>query len=241
MTASTLARAVFALPGAIPPTERADRSVAGVIGRVQGVDGQVVEVAVAVQPAQAAVADLDLDGGDVAGVQIGRRMELRPAGVVTREHAVGHQHVKMDVTVEVVTETIHESHGAELGFRRRARAALPQCRFYRPQEDPQEAGDHLGLLAQMPADPLGHRQHPLAAGHAGQGQVGEVGGGLYHPSRRARGADVATLARERDQEVVAAGRAVGAGKPVVETSPKAGSRSDSMPQRRYSRKAFWTW
>jgi len=55
------------------------------------VDGQVVEVAVPVQPAQATVADLGLDSGDVAGIQLDRRVELHPVGVVAREHAVGHQ------------------------------------------------------------------------------------------------------------------------------------------------------
>jgi hypothetical protein len=39
----------------------------------------------------------------------------------------------------------------------------------------------------------------------GQDLVREVGGGLDHPSRRARRADVVALAAERDQDIVAAG------------------------------------
>ena len=58
-----------------------DRPAAFVAERVQGVDGQVVEVAVAVQPAQATATDLLLDRGDVRGVQLEGRMELAGRGL----------------------------------------------------------------------------------------------------------------------------------------------------------------
>ena len=57
-----------------------DRPAAGVVGRVESVDGQVVEVAVAVQPAQAAAADLGLDGGDVIGLEVFANRTVQEGG-----------------------------------------------------------------------------------------------------------------------------------------------------------------
>lgn len=44
------------------------------VGRVEGVDSQVVEVSVAVQPVPARVADLCLDGPGFGGVRLSRRV-----------------------------------------------------------------------------------------------------------------------------------------------------------------------
>ncbi|MFO7654193.1 MAG: SLC13 family permease [Candidatus Krumholzibacteriia bacterium] len=65
-------------------------------------------------------------------------------------------------------EAVDEGHGPEPRTRWRTWAALSQRCLHRLQEDPREAADHLGLLAQVPAHAFGHRQHPLAARHPGQ-------------------------------------------------------------------------
>ncbi len=66
----------------------------------------------------------------------------------------------------------------------------------------------------MPPDPLRHRQHPLTVRHPRQHVVNHVGGRLDHPAGGAGWADVATLATERDQEIMAAVGTIDAGKPV---------------------------
>ena len=71
-----------------------DRPAAGVVTAVQDMEGVVVEVAVAVQPAQAAVAHLCLYRPDVFPFQIERRVENRLAALARAEHAVFHQHMQ---------------------------------------------------------------------------------------------------------------------------------------------------
>jgi hypothetical protein len=113
------------------------------------------------QPAQAAVAQLCLYRLEVFPFQVQGRVEDRLAIGAGAEDAVGHQHMEMDVAVEVAAEPVHERHGAEAGVRRCAGAALADRGFDRAQEDREQAADHLGLVPQVPSAALGHRQHPL--------------------------------------------------------------------------------
>jgi len=61
---------------------------------------RVVEVAMTVQPPQAAPADLALDRGHVLGAEARRAVEPGAALAVVGEHAIGHHHVEVDVAVE---------------------------------------------------------------------------------------------------------------------------------------------
>jgi len=73
-----------------------------------------------------------------------------------------------------------------------------------PQEDMQYSSDRLWLPFQIPAQPLGHREHPLAHRQGREDVIDQVGGGLRHAPGVARGADAAPLAGEGHQEIVAA-------------------------------------
>ena len=54
-----------------------------------------------------------------------------------------------------------EGHGTEPGSCWGIRTVLAYRRLHRPEEHAEQTADHLGLCAQVPSDPLGHRQHPL--------------------------------------------------------------------------------
>ena len=69
----------------------------------------------------------------------------------------------------------------------------------------------ISIAMQEVAQPLRHCQHPLAHRQWRQDVIGEMGRRRHHAPAVARGADPATLAREGDQEVVAALSAAGAG------------------------------
>jgi hypothetical protein len=64
-------------------------------------DSVSIQMAVAQQPAQAAGAHLRLHGGEVGLVEIECRVEDRLAVITRAEHAIGHQHMEVDVAVEV--------------------------------------------------------------------------------------------------------------------------------------------
>ena len=94
-----------------------------------------VEVAVALQPAQAAVAHLRLNRDEVLAFQVQRRVEDRLAIFAGAEHTVGHQHVEVDVAVEIAAEPVHERDGAEARAGWRSRAALADRGLDCAQED----------------------------------------------------------------------------------------------------------
>jgi hypothetical protein len=72
-----------------------DRPAAGVFAAVENMESVVIDVAVAVQPAQAAVAHLCLNSGEVFPFQIQSRVEDRLPIVTGAEHTIGHQHMNM--------------------------------------------------------------------------------------------------------------------------------------------------
>ena len=73
-----------------------------------------------------------------------------------------------------------------------------------PQEDMQHGSDRSWLPFQIPAQPLGYGQHPLAHRQGWEDVIDPVGGGLGHAPGVARGADAAALAGEGHEEIVAA-------------------------------------
>ena len=76
--------------------------------------------------------------GSVPGVarRIRRLDHLRPVTTtaVLVEHAIDHQPVEVDMTVEVAAEPVHECDGAEPRTQRGSRAILADGRFHRPEK-----------------------------------------------------------------------------------------------------------
>ena len=71
-------------------------------------------------------------------------------------------------------------------------------------------------MVEVGAQPLGQRQHDPAVGDRGEQALIEPQAPLGEPPRVARGAELATLAAERDQELGAAPGAAHAREPVLE-------------------------
>jgi hypothetical protein len=65
-----------------------------------------------------------------------------------------------------------------------------------PQKDAQRTVQRRPIALHEVAQPLGHRQHPLAHRQVRKNMVHQVRRRLLHAPRVARGADCATLARE---------------------------------------------
>ena len=55
-----------------------------------------------------------------------------------------------------------------------------------PQNDVQDGAERLRLALQVPAQPLGHREHPLAYRQRRKDMIGQVRGALRHAPRIAR-------------------------------------------------------
>jgi len=68
----------------------------------------------------------------------------------------------------------------------------------------QHGSDRLWLPLQVPAQPLGHREHPLAHRQGWEDVIDQVGSGLRHAPGVAGRANAAPLAGEGHQEIVAA-------------------------------------
>jgi len=123
--------------------------------------------------------------------------------------------VIVNVAVEGGTEAVDEAHRPEACVRTRA-AALDQMRLDDTQKDSQDSAKGLRLALQVPAQPFGHREDPLAHRQRREDVIDQVRRGLRHASGVARGAQPAPLAREGDQEVMAAVRTSGPGEAVGE-------------------------
>jgi hypothetical protein len=90
------------------------------------------------------------------------------------------------------------------------------------------------VAAQVVAQALGHRQHPLPHRQPRHDVIGEMGGGLHHAASIARGAHAAPLAGERDQEVVSTRLTEGTCKSRPRVSSQATFDSDRRPDARQS-------
>jgi hypothetical protein len=95
---------------------------------------------------------------------------------------------------------------------------------YDLQEDAQHHVEHHTVTLHEVAQPLWHRQHPLAHRQARENMIGEVRCRLHHAPRVARGTDTAAFAAIGDEVVVPAvtipspGKAVGEDAAELKTS-----------------------
>jgi hypothetical protein len=223
--------------------------VAGVIG---------IEQPVAGDPAQHPAAHLRFDRGHRFWRQCQGLSELDPAGFERLEHPVedaavtnppgadlgarqGARSAKtrmvfviVQVAIERGTEAVDEAHCPEAGPCRGPGRASAQMGLDHPQEDVQHGRDRLWLTFQVPAQPLGYRQHPLAHRQGREDPIDQVGGGLGHAPSVARGADAAPLAGEGHQEIVSARGAAGPSEAVgqdaaFQVTPKLPFHVDGHP------------
>ena len=107
----------------------------------------IVEVTMAVQPAQAAAADLGLDGQEVFAVQVTGGMEDGCAVLVGTEYAISDQDMIVYVAVDIAAEAVDKSHGAEAGTSRGIRTTLPDRGLHGAQEYLEQPADNFGLVA----------------------------------------------------------------------------------------------
>ena len=187
------------------PTVLPGQHVAGVVRIEQLVVGE---------PAQHPAADLRFDHGSGFPRQCGCLSELDPTAFERLEHPVEDEAVIVQMAIERSTETVDETHRPEACPRRGSGTASAQMGLDHTQEDIQHGGDCLWLPFQVPAQPLGYRQHPLAHRQGWEDVIDQVGGGLGQAPGIARGADATSLVGEGHQEIVAARGTGGAGEAV---------------------------
>jgi len=63
----------------------------------------------------------------------------------------------MNVAIDVTTEAVDKSHGAEASAGRGIRTTLPDRGLHGAQEYLEQPADNFGLVAQVPADPFRYR------------------------------------------------------------------------------------
>ncbi len=122
----------------------------------------------------------------------------------------------MEVNVEVQTsEALNEIYRAAL---RVLDPVAPGARAVpgedRLDEDARERRQHVGLERGEPAKLVGQREHVLPHGHVRQDSIDQVRRDVCHASTAAARADAAAVAREGDEQIVAAGVAVSPREPL---------------------------
>ena len=126
--------------------------------------------------------------------------------------------MEVHMFVQAGAEAVNEGHGADvqgsLVHIRRTRAMSLQALRDDPQKDAQHHVQYRPITLHEVAQPLGHRQHPLAHRQAREDVIGQVRRRLHHAPRVARGADTPAFAVEGHEVVVRAVSAAGAGKAV---------------------------
>ena len=168
--------------------------------------------------AQQPPAHLRLHLGDGVGIDPGGGMEDDPARGSGVEHAVDDDTVKVEVGIEAGAETVDEGHRTEVRRGACTGAVRLQVLLHHAQEQAQGSTLEIGVAVQEVAQPLGHRQDPLAHRQRRQDVIGEMRRGRHHAPGIARWTHAPALAREGDQEVVPTLPAPGPGKAVCEDS-----------------------
>ena len=159
------------------------------------------------------------DGGDGLWCQFSggaKAHRLRDiTGILDRlEHPVDDTAVVVNVAVERRTEAVDEAHRFEARLRRGPGTVLSHMGLDHAQEDVPHGTRRYGLALQEVAQPLGHREHPLAHRQGREDVIDQVGGGLGHAPGVARGAECSPFARKGDQEIMPAVRTSGAGEAI---------------------------
>jgi hypothetical protein len=130
---------------------------------------------------------------------------------------IGYDEVEVDVEVHQPAKPLHEGDGAGA---RRGEAALARDAALPGGDgaDDERTGPARpgGITREHEPQWLGHGEHPLAVRRQRQDSIDEVHGGVGHAPRRATRAQAASLATERDDDLVVAGLAADAREAVGE-------------------------
>jgi hypothetical protein len=133
--------------------------------------------------------------------------ELALAGGAAPVHPVQHQAVHADVQVRgraLPSQTrLDLRDGAAVAVITRDPGLLQQVPLEHTLHPLQHRGDRYGLRSQQQSQRDRHRQQPLPHRHGRDDVVNEVGCGLRHAPRTARGTEPSALAAEGDPLVVA--------------------------------------
>jgi hypothetical protein len=124
----------------------------------------------------------------------------------------------MHMLVQAGAEAVNEDHCADLQgslvHTQSTGAVSLQALRDDTQKDSQHHVQYRPITLHEIAQPLWHRQHPLAHRLARENVITQVRGSLYHAPRVARGADPTAFAGEGHEVVVPAVTTAGAGKAV---------------------------
>ena len=125
--------------------------------------------------------------------------------MLSREDAVYHDDVEVDVEVEAAAETLDEGDGGELGFFERDGASPHAVTLSeRAGECADDLRQEVRVVRSAGADVERKREHPLADGNRRDDAIDDVGRRVAHSTAGAARAEAARLARERDEDVVIA-------------------------------------
>jgi hypothetical protein len=138
--------------------------------------------------------------------------------------------VQMWVEPQVGGHSLHRRDaarpGAALALSQRTARVEP---LQRVLEDADERAEQGAVLGEGEPPGEGEREHPLAQrGLLGQDALHEVGGRGVHPSAQAGGAEASSLAAERHDPALAAGRAAEPGKASPAEQPAAAIRLEFL-------------
>ena len=126
--------------------------------------------------------------------------------------------MKMHMLVEAGAKAVNEGDSSDMQgcfvYMRRTSAVPLQALGNHPQKDAQHHIEHGPVALHEVAQPLGHRQYPLAHRQTGENMIGQMHRRLHHAPRVARGAHASTFAGKGHEVVVRAVSAAGADKAV---------------------------
>jgi hypothetical protein len=183
-----------------------------------------VEEAPGVELLRDATGDAGDDAGDVVGRRRGQGHEADGAVIDFGEEAVRAEDVEVGRQLEGAAEVLGEGDGARVEAARDAEAARvaalrgPDTVEERLQGEVEEGR----VLEGEPAEAEGEGEGPLAVGGLREDVVDEVESGEGGFPAVAGGAVPAALAREADEELLAAGQAADAGEAVAEDAAAQG-------------------
>ena len=104
-------------------------------------------------------------------------------------HPIEHQRMQMNVQVGGRAEALDEGDGTGGGLIALLAGLFEQERGNRPMDDLQYREEQVGMNGKETSQRNRQRQHPLAHQHLGDDMVDQMGGGLGHAPRAARGAN----------------------------------------------------
>ena len=146
-----------------------------------------------------------------AGSPCGLRLRLRPSAFFNRQDVEaplpihqpgGGEHVEVGMEVEVVPESLHGGDGGELSIRQLESRPHPISEAF--DGCAEEMIEELAALAEDPAEGFRHRKHELAMRHLEAEDSGDPVAGLADFALMAARAEVARLAGEGEEALVAA-------------------------------------